>query len=562
VTVKTVAIVAGFLFVSLAMFVQGLLPSLAPEARTAKVSRAVRTDLGDVKWVKYDAADYSALEARGRAVYTREGCYYCHSQYVRPVAGEELRWGPVSEAGEYVFDQPHLLGTRRIGPDLTRVGLKHSDDWHYAHHWDPRLTVPESIMPRFPWLFETLDAPSRDGGGGAPALEPTDALRRFFTLRADRPIVLFVDERSEAFVRPAADGRWPIDGTPVLDTSLRKGRAPRLDTRAGLFRVTPAAAVRLIVPSTDLVALVRYLQKLGTSRGAWRDVFEPQTVAVATMTVPDTETQRELGREVYDAHCVGCHGPKGDGAGPAATFLSPLPRDFTAGVFKFHTTPSGTLPTDGDLFRTITRGVRGTAMPTWHEVSDKERLAVIAFLKTFSRRWTEDAPATALAFPAPPRATPDMLARGRALYAQAKCAECHGESGKGDGPSAAQLKDDFDHPTPPLDFTRGRFKGGTAVTDLYRAMTVGLDGTPMPSFADSMTDDERWAISYYVLSFSAWTDPLTGEPLRLSPGTKAALNSPAVRAGHPRLAVDPAHAAPGVAEAAAPGRRLHPGIRE
>jgi len=561
VTVKTVAIVAGFLFVSLAMFVQGLLPSLAPEARTATVSRAVRTDLGDVKWVKYAAADYSAREARGRAVYTREGCQYCHSQYVRPVAGEELRWGPVSEAGEYVFDQPHLLGTRRIGPDLTRVGLKYSDDWHYAHHWDPRLTVPESIMPRFPWLFETLDVPTGDDKG-VPALEPTAALRRIFTMRAERPIVLFVNERSEAFVRPGADGRVPIDGTPVLDLSLRKGRAPSLAVRAGPFRVTPAAAVRLIVPSADLVALVAYLQKLGTSRGAWRDVFEPQTVAVSTMTVPDTETQRELGHEVYEAHCIGCHGPKGDGAGPAATFLSPLPRDFTAGVFKFHTTPSGTLPTDGDLFRTITRGVRGTAMPTWHEVSDKERLAVIAYLKTFSKRWAEDKPETPLAFPAPPRATAEMLTRGRALYAQAKCAECHGESGKGDGPSAPQLRDDFDHPIPPLDFRRGRFKGGPAVTDLYRAMTVGLDGTPMPSFADAMTDDERWAISYYVLSFSAWTDPLTGEPLRLSPETKAALNSPAVRASHPRLAVDPARAAPGVAEAAAPGRRLYPGIRE
>src|SRR5207302_1377353 len=143
--------------------------------------------------------------------------------------------------------------------------------------------------------------------------------------------------------------------------------------------------------------------------GAWRDVFEPQTMAVSVMTVPDTETQRELGHEVYEAHCIGCHGPKGDGAGPAATFLSPLPRDFTAGVFKFHTTPSGTLPTDGDLFRTITRGVRGTAMPTWHEVSDKERLAVIAYLKTFSKRWAEDTPETPLAFPAPPRATPEML---------------------------------------------------------------------------------------------------------------------------------------------------------
>src|SRR5438445_458401 len=160
-SVASIAVGAGFLFVTLAMFVQGVLPSVIPESRTRQVTRAVRTDLGDLKWVRYDASDYTATERRGRAVYIREGCWYCHSQYVRPVAGEDFRWGPVSEAGEYAYDLPHLLGTRRIGPDLTRVGGKYSDDWHYAHFWDPRLALPESIMPRFPWLFDRLSVPLR-----------------------------------------------------------------------------------------------------------------------------------------------------------------------------------------------------------------------------------------------------------------------------------------------------------------------------------------------------------------------------------------------------------------
>jgi cytochrome c oxidase cbb3-type subunit I/II len=159
-SIATVALIAGFGFVGLAMAVQGVLPALAPETRTTRVTRAVRTDLGDVKWIRHDASEYTDVERRGRAVYVREGCWYCHSQYVRPVAGEDFRWGPVSEAGEYAFDQPHLLGTRRIGPDLTRVGLKYSDDWHYAHTWDPRITVPESIMPRFKWLFEQVAVPT------------------------------------------------------------------------------------------------------------------------------------------------------------------------------------------------------------------------------------------------------------------------------------------------------------------------------------------------------------------------------------------------------------------
>jgi len=556
-SIASLAVGAGFGLVTLAMFVQGVLPMLAPESRTRAVTRAVRTDLGDVKWVRYDTADYTPLEARGRAVYIREGCWYCHSQYVRPVAGEEIRWGPLSEAGEYAWDQPHLLSTRRIGPDLTRVGLKFSDDWHYAHHWDPRAIVPESIMPRFRWLFDET-AVAATAQGFAPEARP--ALRRWFTLRADRTVPLFVNEDGLAFIRPRPDGGFPVDATPVLDLSLRGGRAPALPSGAGSLRFTDAAAVRLVAPTPDLVALVRYLQKLGTGRGVWRDVFDPQIIATSDMTIPDSADLRERGKVVYAVHCVGCHGARGDGAGRAATFLSPLPRDFTAAVFKFRSTPSGSLPTDGDLFRTVTRGVRWTAMPTWHEVPDKERVAVVAYVKTLSKRWSEEAGEPPIHVPKPPRGTPERLARGQALYAQAKCAECHGDDGRGDGPSAGSLQDDFQRPIRPADFTRGQFKAGASVADVYRTMTTGLDGTPMPSFADSMTDEERWAIAYYVLSFSAWADPLTGERLRLPAETRAALNSPEVRADHPRTAFDPARPGAGLAAAGQPPRRYYPGI--
>jgi len=546
-SIATVAWIAGFAFVGLAMLVQGILPALAPETRTTRVSRAVRTDLGDVKWIRHEATDYTPLEQRGRAVYVREGCWYCHSQYVRPVAGEDFRWGPVSEAGEYAHDQPHLLGTRRIGPDLTRVGLKYSDDWHYAHTWDPRITVPESIMPRFKWLFDTTELRVGALQNGDP-LADTPALRRWFTMRGDRTITLFVNGSLQAFVRPGPEG-FPVDGRPVLDTSL-----------LGDGRSKDGGIIRLIAPSADMVALVRYLQKLGTNRGAWRDVFEPQNVAVAGSGIPDTEANRELGKEVFEAHCVGCHGQRGDGAGPAATFLWPLPRDFTTGVFKFRTTPSGALPTDGDLVRTITRGVRWTAMPTWHEVSEKERLAVVSYVKTLSKRWKDDAPETPLVIPPAPRATPQLLADGKVLYERAKCAECHGERGKGDGPSAGTLKDDFDRPIRPADFTRGELKAGGSVVDVYRTMTTGLDGTPMPSFADTMTDPERWAISYYVLSLSAWVDPLTGQPLPLSPETKAALNAAPEAARHARDAFEPDAAR---RRAASAGRKVWPrGMQE
>src|SRR2546425_11783103 len=99
-SIKSLAIGAGFCFVTLAMFVQGFLPASLPESRTKQVSRAVRTDLGDVKWARYDASHYTPLETLGRAVYIREGCRHCHSQYVRPLRGEELSCGPLSDAGD------------------------------------------------------------------------------------------------------------------------------------------------------------------------------------------------------------------------------------------------------------------------------------------------------------------------------------------------------------------------------------------------------------------------------------------------------------------------------
>lgn len=546
-SIGSLAVGAGFFCVTLAMFVQGFLPAMIPESRSRQVSRAVRTDVGDVKWVRYDASDYTPPERVGRSVYIREGCWYCHSQYVRPVAGEGLRWGPVSEAGEYAFDRPHLFSTRRIGPDLTRVGLKYGDDWHYAHHWDPRLVVPDSIMPSFKWLYTRVRVPLRNADAG-PGLAASAELKTYFTMRAETSIPLYPNADGLAFVAPPASGRWPLDGTPVIDLKAFGERPPAF------------TSVTLVVPTQELVGLVRYIQKLGTNRGAWREVFEPQMVGVSVMNIPSSPDLLALGREVYYSRCVGCHGKNGDGNGPAATFLSPRPRNFALGIFKYRTTPSGSLPTDGDLYRTVTRGVRGTAMPTWHELPDKERLAVVAFIKTFSSRFKDEHVEPAM-IKEPLRATAELVARGKDLYRAARCFQCHGEDGKGDGEAAADLTDDLRFPTRPSDFTRGQFKSGSTVRDIFRTMTLGLDGSPMPSFADSMSEEERWAISYYVLSLSAWKDPLTGDTLDLPAAVRAALDSPDIVADHPRFALDPARPDP-VATERAKSRTLYPGIRE
>jgi cytochrome c oxidase cbb3-type subunit 2 len=514
--------VAGFLFISLAIFVQGVLPLAIPESRETRATRAVRTETGEVKWVWYESSAYTPVEERGRRIFTAEGCWYCHSQYVRPVAGEDQRWGPVSQVGEYAHDWPHLLSTRRIGPDLTRVGLKVSDGWHYAHHWRPRMLSPDSIMPDSRWLFRTAAVRVAAGAGGR-AVEDLEALRTLFTFRADRILPLIPNPEGVAF---AAD----TDGTPALELTGLPGTPETWRGRR----------LMVVVPTDDLRALVAYAQKLGTNRGAWRDAFDPQRVSVTAMSIPASADGVTRGKIVYAGRCAGCHGVDGDGHGPAATFLEPRPRDFTTGVFKFRSTPSGSLPTDGDLYRTITRGVRGTAMPTWHELPEKDRLAVITYVKTFSPRWREERAEVPVALPDPPGARAELLQRGKALYGEAKCAECHGENGQGDGPSAPQLRDDVGFRIRPTDFRRGQFKGGSDVRDVFRALSTGLDGTPMPSFADAMTEDERWAISYYVLSLSAFRDPLTGERLRLGADAMAALNAAAPAAfTTSELALDP-----------------------
>jgi cytochrome c oxidase cbb3-type subunit I/II len=511
-TIRSLALGAGAGFITLAVFVQGFLPAFTPESRDRRATRAARNELGDVKWVWYDASDYTPLEQRGRRVYIREGCWYCHSQYVRPVTGEDLRWGPVSEAGEYHFDAPHLFSTRRIGPDLTRVGLKFADGWHYAHHWDARMVVPDSNMPSFKWLFHRVSVPVRKEGEEY-VLGDQPELARYFTMEPEPRVLVFPNEAGLAFADPRGrEGK--IAGQPVLELRHFKEKPP-------VF-----SAITLVVPSAEMVGLVAYIQKLGTNRGVWRDVFEPQNLAVSVMEIPRTLKLVERGREVYQQRCVGCHGEKGDGNGSAAAFLEPRPRDFTEPAFKFRTTPSGSLPTDGDLFRTITRGVRWTAMPTWHELAEKDRLAVIQFIKTFAPDFWKEPPEPPILIPEPPPATAELVAKGKELFQRAKCWECHGNEGKGDGPSAGQLKTDAKLPIRPTDFTRGQFKGGSHVRDIFRTMTTGLNGTPMPSFADSMKDDERWAISYFVLSLSAFTDPLTGQKLQLSEPAKAALNRP------------------------------------
>ncbi len=210
------------------------------------------------------------------------------------------------------------------------------------------------------------------------------------------------------------------------------------------------------------------------------------------------------GRDLYRAACATCHGARGDGNGPSAYALDPRPRDFTRGVFKWRSTSSGSLPLDEDLFHSISTGSRGTTM--WgfgNLLSERERWELVEYVKSFSERFEEDGVHPDEIIPLPddaPPVTAESLARGRAVYEEQRCGDCHGEDGRGDGPQAATLKDAWGQPSHAFDFTVGLYRGGGSDPMIYRTFVTGLDGTPMPSYDGAVAEEDRWPLVHYVRS--------------------------------------------------------------
>ena len=164
-------------------------------------------------------------------------------------------------------------------------------------------------------------------------------------------------------------------------------------------------------------------------------------------------------------------------------------------------------------------------------------------------RSSEEPPTAPLYIGRPPDPSEQMFARARTVWQDAKCWECHGQTGKGDGEKATGLKDDLGFAIKPADLTAGQFKSGPAVEDIFRTMTTGLTGTPMPSYRDPLSEQDRWALSYYVLALSAYKDPLTGQPLPIAPEDRTALNDPKLEADVPEKAYVPRGVAPRRADA-------------
>jgi len=179
---------------------------------------------------------YTPLELAGRNIYVREGCYLCHSQMIRPLRDEVERYGHYSLAAESMFDRPFQWGSKRIGPDLARVGGKYSDDWHRDHLVDPRSVVPGSVMPGYPWLAATdLDFRHIDDEMKVQA-------------------VLGVPYGPELIANASADVRTQATANAPRATELAR-RYPKAQSRS--FGGNPARV-------SEADALIAYLQMLGT----------------------------------------------------------------------------------------------------------------------------------------------------------------------------------------------------------------------------------------------------------------------------------------------------------
>lgn len=264
----------------------------------------------------------------------------------------------------------------------------------------------------------------------------------------------------------------------------------------------------------------------------------PEGFKKVELAQPPSAEMIEAGKRVYFTKCVWCHGVDGAGDGPAADRLWPRPRNFNQGTFKIRHTASGELPLfdaakpipgQNDLFETVTHGLPGSAMPPWDGIlTEEQRLQVLSFVTTqlvkdrqFTDKETETQTVLQLDSIKPVPSSKESIEKGAQLVVDKKCIECHGVNGRGDG-NAFNLKDDWGFPIQPANWHkcwnfRGSRRDPYNVKNIFRTFSTGINGTPMPSFADNTTVEERWHIANFVNSLCERDKD--GNPLEIDPLT-------------------------------------------
>lgn len=241
--------------------------------------------------------------------------------------------------------------------------------------------------------------------------------------------------------------------------------------------------------------------------GALLGAAAPQSAWAKTPQSLKPAPDAQVGKQAYLDNCVRCHGPQGAADGRDAKRMHPRPRDLAEGVFKFRTTASGTPPTDEDLFHTISEGLPGSRMPDFQRLPDDIRWQVVYHIKSLSPAFEQQP--EPLKFGSDPGPKGANLAKGKELYAQLGCNACHGNLGRGNGPSAAALTDQWGVKIDAADLTQGwSYRGGSSPKDVLVRLMTGIDGTPMPSYAEAVKAEEVWDLAYYVHSLQEeprWT---------------------------------------------------------
>jgi mono/diheme cytochrome c family protein len=392
-----VAGVAGVVFFAMSVMLLGVWPGRVLERQV----RAMSPD---------HALGLSDSERRGRGIYAREGCAYCHTQQVRFVHADMTRFGAPTLAWETRFDYPHLWGTRRIGPDLARVGGTRAEDWHYLHLYSPRAVVPDSVMPSYAALFDGApDRPRQEARDLVAYLESLGRAREVAgddgEARAREGCDCEEDEMAQmslaATVLNASPARTrPRRDTPLLPATADEARGRVLYDRtcaachgargegdgpgASALRPRPA---NLAEHEYSLARLTDVLRNgvAGTSMPAWRDHPVQDLAAIAAVVRglsvahdqarPSVEMAKR-GRTVYEANCAQCHGKDGAGDGFAVGELRVAPTDFRR-----------QRPSLAASLRAIRDGVEGTQMAPWRaRLSDDEMLAAAYHVRTFFQR--------------------------------------------------------------------------------------------------------------------------------------------------------------------------------
>ncbi|MFK7863653.1 MAG: cbb3-type cytochrome c oxidase subunit I [Pseudohongiellaceae bacterium] len=394
-----VASVAGIGFFVLSVTLLGVLPLQALEKQSAMLTEAEPLPL-------------SPSAQRGRELYSKEGCGYCHTQQVRFVEADVARYGAPSLAWEGRLDYPHLLGTRRIGPDLSRAGNVRTSQWHLAHLYAPRSVVPDSIMPAYPEFFA--------GGPLAPSQEALDLVAYLETLGRERELAWPEGDRRAALATNDPMLSMSLRQSPLNTNPARtqpRGNAPslaRVETSVAgveLWQTNCSGchgdtgqgngqAAEWLQPqpanltqhdySADLLADVLWNGVHGTSMPAWRELNASQLSALVAVVKSFSEvkelasTSRQLssGQRVYETHCAECHGANGDGNGFAAGSLPIpiLPADFT-----------GERLTLNESLRALTLGVPGSSMAPWGDrLSEEEMNNVSHYIRSFFAEVSEN----------------------------------------------------------------------------------------------------------------------------------------------------------------------------